>query len=130
MPAHIVVVHDDLTFLEPLATALRAESHEVVAFDDPISAWDALRTGSQVELLITRVQFPAGKPHGIALAQWARSSLPDIRVLFTALPGMETYAEGLGMFLPMPASVPQVVEIVARLLATDRSEWDYRPSTI
>jgi DNA-binding NtrC family response regulator len=127
MPARIVAVHDDRCFLDCLTAALQAQGHEVAAFDDSILAWDALHAAQHVEVLITRIRFPSGTPHGIALAHWAQANRPRVRVLFTALPELEPHAEGLGLFLPMPLSVPKVVEIVARLLATDQSLWDYRP---
>jgi DNA-binding NtrC family response regulator len=127
MPARIVLVHDDPAFLDPLESALQAKGHDVAAFDDSLLAWDALQAAQHVEILITRILFPPGKPHGVALAQWARCSRPKVRVLFIAQPELEAHTEGLGLFLPTPVSVPKIVEIVARLLATDQSFWDYRP---
>jgi hypothetical protein len=102
MPARIVAVHEDLAFLDPLVAAMRAENHMVVAFDDSGAAWDAMRTAKTVEVLITGIQFAAGKPHGIALAHWTRTKCPKVRVLFVASPEFMSQAEGLGTFLPMP----------------------------
>ena len=126
MPARIVAVHDDRAFLDPLVAALRAEYHLVVAFDDSGAAWDALRSAKTVEVLITRIEFAPGKPHGIALAHWARTKCPKVRVVFTALPKFMSEAEGLGTFLPMPVEVPTVVEIVNRILSFDEAAWDDR----
>jgi DNA-binding response OmpR family regulator len=119
MPARVAIVHDDLVFLEPLTAALRDAGHDVAAFDDPMVAWDALSVSGRAELLITRIQFGPGKPHGIALAQWARSNRSGIKVLFTARPEFEPHAEGLGVFLPTPTETSVVVEIVTRILASD-----------
>jgi DNA-binding NtrC family response regulator len=127
MPARIVVVHDARSFLDPLAAALRLQGHDVAAFTDSLLAWDALAAAKRVELLVTRVRLGDGKPHGIALAKWARSNRPEVRVLFTARPEMQQHTEGLGMFLATPVEVPKVVDVIVRLMATDRSEWDYRP---
>jgi hypothetical protein len=84
-----------------------------------VVAWDALRFPDQITLLVTRVRFPPGKPHGVALARWAKSKQPGVRVLFVAQPAMETYAEGLGLFLAAPVSAPKVAEIAARVLVAD-----------
>jgi len=74
-----------------------------------------------VQLLITRVEFAPGKPHGVALARMARLKLPGIKVLFTALPQYAEHAEGLGAFLPTPVDVADLVAVVERLLeASDR----------
>jgi DNA-binding NtrC family response regulator len=104
-----VLVHDDPTFRDPLEAALQAQGYEVAAFGDSLLAWDALQAAQHVEILITRIRFPPGKPHGIALAHWAQANRPRVRVLFTALPELEPHAEGLGLFLPMPVCVPKVV---------------------
>ena len=122
MPARIVAVHDEPSFLDPLAASLKADGHEVAAFDDPMLAWDALAGAQRVELLVTRMQFAPGKPNGVALARWARSSVPGVRVLFVARPEFHRDAEGIGAFLPLPVSVPQVAEAVLRLLSSPQSE--------
>jgi hypothetical protein len=80
-------------------------------------AWDALRTARQIEVLVTRVDFGEGKPHGIALAHWARSQRPSCRVLFVARAMFQPDAAGLGEFLALPVSVPEVAEAVGRLLS-------------
>lgn len=129
MPVRIILVHDDRTFLEDLAAALEKAGHDVTMFDNSTSAWDALRAAEDVDVLITRIQFGPGKPHGVALAQWARMSCPRARVLFTARPEFEPYAEGIGAFLSMPAETSKVVEIVARFSASDQVMWDHHPFT-
>jgi hypothetical protein len=50
----------------PSATALRNAGYELASFIDPRLALDALDAARTVELLITRVIFPAGKPNGRA----------------------------------------------------------------
>ncbi len=119
MQARIVVVHDDPAFLASLADAFKAAGHDVAAFDDSMLAWDALKPETNVAILITRIRFPPGKPHGVALARRARAEHPDIRVIFTAAPEMRPYADDLGVFLPMPVNVPDVVRAVQQMLASD-----------
>jgi DNA-binding response OmpR family regulator len=115
-----VVVHDDPSLLEPLAASLRASGYDVATFSDSIAAWDALNGAQRIEILVTRIQFAAGTPHGIALARSARARSPGLRVLFVALPQFKGDAEGLGMFLPLPARVPEIAEAIGRMLANDR----------
>lgn len=100
----------------------------MAAFADPVLAWEALRSTSEVEILVTRVQFEPGKPHGVALAQWARERCPAVRILFVALPEFEADIEGLGILLPRPVSVPQVAEAVVRMLSNERLGRGHGPA--
>jgi DNA-binding NtrC family response regulator len=116
MPARVVLVHDEPEFLEPLDAALRQAGHDVATFADPMEALDALDAAQSIEVLVTRVQFPVGKPNGLAVARMARVKRPEIRVIFTAQPEFARYAEGVGVFMPRPVSVADVVATVERLL--------------
>jgi DNA-binding NtrC family response regulator len=120
VPARIVFVHDDPSFREPLVAALNAAGHDVARFADSIAAWDALYAANWIEILVTRVQFGPGKPHGVALANSARARRPDVRVLLLALPQFRNDAKGVGLFIPIPANVPEVAETVERMLADDQ----------
>jgi DNA-binding response OmpR family regulator len=96
MPARIVLAHDDADFLRKAAAAIRAAGYEVAAFDRSMAAVDALRNAQTVELLITRVNFPPGSPHGVSLANMARrnmarSKIPNLKVLFIARPEHRQY---------------------------------------
>jgi DNA-binding NtrC family response regulator len=119
MPASVVVVHDDPDVVDQLTVALSLAGHDVFSFVDPMDALNALDTSHLLEVLVTRVQFGLGKMNGVALARMARSRRPGIRVLFTALPEFKDYAEGLGKFMPMPVSVPDVVDAVLGMLKSD-----------
>jgi DNA-binding NtrC family response regulator len=120
MPARIVVVHDEPTFRDPLVASLKASGHDVAAFDDVTSAWNSLTAAERIEILVTRVDFGPGKPHGIALAHSARMRRPTIRVLIVARPEYAEDAAGVGLFLPYPVDAPTVAETVERMLADDR----------
>jgi DNA-binding response OmpR family regulator len=117
--ARVIVVHDELSFLDSLVASLRATGHDVAAFADSGLAWDALKLAAGVEILVTRVQFEPGKPHGVALARWALHNCPSVRILFVALPDFEADIEGLGLLLPRPVSVAEVAEAVGRMLSND-----------
>ena len=125
MPARIVVVHDDPTFRDPLVASLKAGGHDVASFVDASAAWGALDAARRTEILITRVDFGPGKPHGIALACSARIRMPGIRVLIVARPEYAGDAAGIGLFLPYPVTVPQVAETVERMLADDQLGADH-----
>ena len=123
MPARVVVIHDDPSFLDPLVAALEAGGHDVIAFESSMTAWDAFRAASKIEILITRIPFGGGQPHGVALAGWARMKRPEVRVIFTALPEFQDAADGVGLFIPVPVEIPRVAEIVTRLLLNDPTIW-------
>jgi DNA-binding NtrC family response regulator len=131
VPAHIVVVHDDATVLSPLSEALRRAGHETVVFDDSLAAWDVLKAARTIRLLITRVQFAPGKPHGIALARSALANCPGLRVLFLARPELQEHTEGVGVFMPLPVDINEVMTEVDRLLegGTSSAERTPKPHT-
>ena len=58
MPARIVVVHDEPSLLEPLAASLKADGHEVAAFDDPGAALRWISPGMSVEVRIVFGSHP------------------------------------------------------------------------
>jgi DNA-binding NtrC family response regulator len=122
MPAQIVLVHDDAAFTERVSRALMAKGFKVMVLPDPLVALDALETATNVELLITRAQFPAGRSNGQALALMGRRRRPDLKVLFLCQPDIRRYLEDLGEVLMFPVAVSKVVEAAARLVqvAADR----------
>jgi DNA-binding NtrC family response regulator len=121
MPARVVVVHDDPEFIERTVTVLLAAGHEVTAFSDTMSATEALQAAQRIEVLITRVRFPEGQPHGVALARMARMKRPGVKVLFVALPELRAHTEDVGEFLPMSVSPAEIVEAVERMLSEGTS---------
>ena len=46
----------------------------------------------------------------------ARAKRPGIKVLFTALPEMRDYADGLGEFMAMPVDISELVANIATIL--------------
>ena len=98
-------------------TALRSDGHEVRAFTDPMSALGALDEAKRVDVLITRVIFPPGQPNGVAIARTARLKRPGVKILFAALPEMREHTDGLGEFLPAPASPAEIAALVGKMLS-------------
>lgn len=116
MPARIVVVHDEHEFIGDAVSALRLAGHDVVAFSNSIVALNSFDSPEHVELLITRIRFPAGQPHGLSLALVLKTKRRDLKVLFTAEPEYAEDAEGVGEFVPLPISGRELVPIVDRIL--------------
>ena len=124
MSAHIVVVHDDPTFLHPLAAALRDTGHQVDAYDSSCRAWNALTEARGVEVLITRVRFPPGEPHGVALAHHAHAHHPGVLILFAATAAeMAPHTDGLGVRLT-PTNPSHVATAVNRMLLSSEMKPD------
>jgi DNA-binding NtrC family response regulator len=94
MPASVVVVHDDPAFLNAATVVLRDAGHDVAAFDDSMATLTALESAAHVEVLVTRVNFPEGKPNGVSLALVTRTKRPYLKVVFAAKPQHESSPKG------------------------------------
>lgn len=119
MQTRIVLVHDDDNFRTSVTLTLEAAGYDVMAFAGTMEAIGALEADEDIALLITRVQFPEGAPNGVSLARMARMKKPGIRILFTARGENRDHTEGVGEFLPVPVTGPEIVATVMRLLAKD-----------
>ena len=117
MPARIVVVHDDPQFREFVVAALLEAGYDTKAFTGSMAAIEALEAAQRIELLITRVRFPEGTPHGVSLASIALTKKRGVQVLFVAREENREYTEGLGEFLSVPVTGPELVATVTRMLA-------------
>jgi CheY-like chemotaxis protein len=115
--ARLVLVHDDTDFREPAVAALRAAGYDVAAYSSSLAALDAFEAPASVQLLITRMSFPLGSPHGASLASMARRRIPDLKVLFVARPEWREHTEGIGQFMTAPVSLPELVDRVSAMLA-------------
>lgn len=117
MPAQVVMVLQDDLALGGLANAIRANGHTVQPFTDPMDALTALEQAKRVELLITCLQFPPGKPNGQALARMARMKRPGIKCIFVVMPGEGEHVEDMGDCVPMPVDVPRIAALAEELLS-------------
>jgi DNA-binding NtrC family response regulator len=122
MPARIVVVHDEPKFREFVVTILQVAGYAIQAFASSMAAIESLEAAQPIELLITRVRFPEGTPHGVSLASMALMKKPGMRVLFIARDENREHTKGLGEFLAVPVTGAEIVATVKRMLdaATDR----------
>jgi DNA-binding NtrC family response regulator len=116
MPALVLVAHDDTPTRELAVAALNATGITAGGFHDPMAALDAIEDDSLVRVLVTRVDFGAGKLNGVALARMIKRKRPDVQVLFLALVENREHTEGLGEFLPMPIDPYLLLDAVGRLL--------------
>lgn len=116
MPAHVILVHDKPEFLARIGAALRFAGYDVAAFCDPLAALDGLEKARQAELLITRIKFAVGMPHGISLASMARYKRPKINVLLVDDPKEACHAEGVGAFIPCPIEIPRLLTTLDQLV--------------
>jgi DNA-binding NtrC family response regulator len=114
--ANLIIAYDEPTFAIPLEIGLRRAGHTVSVFSEPLEALNALETTRDVGMLITRVRFSPGQPHGIALARMARLKHARIQILFVARAEFAEEAKDLGEFIPMPANVVEVVKAVERMM--------------
>jgi DNA-binding NtrC family response regulator len=115
MLARIVVVHDNPNFRECAATALQAAGYDTKAFAASMAALD--EAAERIELLITRGRFPEETPHGVSLACMALTKKPGLRVLFVARDENRALTEGVGEFLAVPVTGPELVATVERMAA-------------
>jgi DNA-binding NtrC family response regulator len=123
MPARIVVVHDDADFVEELAAGIRAESHEVAIFPDPIAAWDALEAAQKTEVLVTRVAFPPGRSNGMALARMAMSKRREIKTIILSRPEYAEEFRDEDMLVLSDALPSEVAAEVVRMLNASRKNY-------
>jgi DNA-binding NtrC family response regulator len=126
MPDRIVIVHDEPDFVDSLTAALKSAGHDVATFMDPEVGWNALDEAKRVELLITRVNFPPGKPNGVSLARMARYKRPVSGSCSPPSPNSLSTLMSWGEFVPMPASLPDVMLAVTRLLKSGAESTDHQ----
>ena len=115
-PASVVIVHDQPLFIGTVANALRKMGHEVTTFRDSMAALNALDNVPSFDLLITRVGFPKGTPHGLSLALTLKRKRPYLKVIFVGRSERVGYTEGIGELFPHPVDVAGLVETVGRLV--------------
>ena len=116
----IVVVHDEGQIRELAVTTLRAVGYDVVGFADPMRALDAIEACSGIRLLVTRLNFPAGRPSGASLGRMVRYKRrlkgQSVQVLFVTQPENQLLVGDIGAALPLPLDPQMLVDTVKQLL--------------
>ena len=120
MPARVVVVLNEPQLGEEVADSLRKMGYETLAMPDSMVALDALESAALIELLVSSINFPAGKPNGISLALMARVRRPELNVIFLGSPDYAQCSAGLGEIIQTPASAPEIVQHATNLLGKPR----------
>jgi len=82
-----------------------------------MTALDAIEADSRVHVLVTRVNFGAGKLNGAALVRMLRHKRHAVKVVFVGQPQDGPYVEGEGEFVPYPLDPRLVAEAAGRMLA-------------
>jgi DNA-binding NtrC family response regulator len=77
----ILLVEDDAVLRHALDRTLTEAGYFIVAAEDTMAALDAI-AAHRIDLLVTDIVMPQGKPHGLALARMARMRRPDFPVIF------------------------------------------------
>jgi DNA-binding NtrC family response regulator len=127
MPAQIALVHDEDPFRDLVARTLRDARYNVAEYPDALAATDVLDNAGGLELLITRVTFAEGRSNGAALARMVRFRRPFVRVIFIARLQMQQYVDELGVFLPVPVAMPDLLAAVRQEIGVPPNEggWPF-----
>lgn len=77
----ILLVEDDPMLRHAIDRNLTEAGYVVVAAADTMAALDEITT-RRIDVLVTDIMMPQGKPHGLALARMARIHRPGFPVMF------------------------------------------------
>ncbi len=112
MPAPVVIVHTDSEFRSAVETLLTRSGYRVASFSLPLKALDAIDADGSLQVLVTRVQFPEGQPHGIALARMVLVRKPAAKVVFTTSDEYSDHIDGVGTVLTAPVTPADVLAAI------------------
>jgi DNA-binding NtrC family response regulator len=114
--ATLLVVDDDADMRKLLARVLTNAGYNVMIFDSPGTALDALQTGAHVDLLITDLEMHTAMS-GLDLADAARSYAPDLPIiLVTGSPTAASFPNVTAV-LRKPFRLMELELVVRRCLA-------------
>jgi DNA-binding NarL/FixJ family response regulator len=88
-----------------------------------MDAMNGIEAGQHVDILVTRVGFPEGRPNGVSLAMVLRAKFPALKVVFAARSEREQHTEDIGELIPHPVDLQELVAAVKRAAAAG----DYTP---
>jgi CheY-like chemotaxis protein len=120
VPARIVIVLDDRALAAGVTALLRTAGEDATAFTSTTLALSALEKAASVEVLIAGLNFPAGQPNGVSLANLVRARRPDIRIAFVGPEDLAQFTAGLGQLVPLPASAGKLAGLALSLLKQDQ----------
>ena len=119
--AKILLVDDELTMVQMVASLLRQEGHEVFPFTNGEAATSALATHAP-DLVITDLYLDKTRPHGLEILKKARELVPPaVVIVITGFGSIETAKEAMknGAFdyLEKPFKVDEFKLSVQRALS-------------
>lgn len=119
----VLIVEDDASVRSVLARQLKDEKIKVFEADTGDSAFAAMSSGLEPDLLLTDIVMP-GSLQGPGLVKKARAMLPDLRVLFISGYPVEITHHSAGISpqdrqLIKPVSQDKLVTAVIELLVQD-----------
>jgi CheY-like chemotaxis protein len=116
----ILLVEDDETFRYTAARHLTEAGYVVITAPDSMAALRELSSGCTIDLLLTDIVMPQGKPHGIALARMARMRRTRLPVvLMTGYDGLFRSDEELpGPIFSKPIDMAALTAAIGEQLAS------------
>jgi FixJ family two-component response regulator len=127
-PEQILIVEDDSGLRDIFVNYLVHSGHRVTAVGSGQEAlWEIQRDKFRVAAL--DVQLP--DIHGVELARWLRRYQPGLRVLFVTAFGsidvaVEAMRQGALHYLEKPVDLPQLREIIEKILRKERRDRHLR----
>ena len=119
MCARIVVVINDPGLTDATAAALDAAGFEATALHTSMAALQNLEKAQHVELLVASADFPTGHLNGIALTRMMKLRRPHMKAVLIGNADLAPFIDGLGTFIPAPASAVEIAETVRDLMAAN-----------
>jgi two-component system chemotaxis response regulator CheY len=117
--ATILLVEDDDILRDIIEFTLQDEGYDVVATGDSMAALDLLEA-RQIDLVMTDIVMPIGKPHGIAVARMARMKNGRVPlIVVTSDPDLAKEGDTLlaEVFIK-PIDMDKLLETMARMLGS------------
>jgi DNA-binding NarL/FixJ family response regulator len=111
-----VIAIRDRTLADGVTGLLKAAGGDVMAFASSTLALSAIEKAVSVEVLVVGLDFPAGQPNGVSLANLARARRPEIKVVFVGTEDLAEYTSGIGQFVPLPVSAGKLAGVALALL--------------
>lgn len=116
----ILIIHDSPIVICELADVLETGSYRPMVVTDPVTGWDYLKNNA-ADALVTKVGFPAWKPHGLAIARMGVAGGRTRRVLFIDNPPVFDHVgelhEAKIATLSLATPLGQIVKTLESLLA-------------
>jgi DNA-binding response OmpR family regulator len=106
----IALIEDDPLIRVPIAYALQAAGFDVVAAASGAEGLTLLED-RQIDVAVIDVVLP-GRISGVAMVKEARRLNPTLRVIFTSGLPLPEDAAGIGLFLPKPFRIAELVDML------------------